>query len=249
MQCIALCIPFDIGDLDFLQQSIQSIEQQTVQPDIVVYSFSRCPKEQQTKIQDILDNVLGPCQVCAAFSEDIQLPGENRNVAAELAQKHGAELLSFIDADDVMHPRRIECIVKVFKEDPSTNLLVHSCIRVPKIPLKDVTTIQWPELREKKYMDCVRAVQSKRRPWRLEINPMLVEDDPTAGILQNGHVSLPVAVWQEYPYLEYVASGEDSHFNATICERTGRVTILSDALSAYFVQDHPGSADSVPSTF
>lgn len=230
---IALCIPFDIKDLEYLIQCLKSIDHQTRQPDLVVFSFSRIRPPIQEKLRDLIAKfpLLPTVHLC--FSEERQYAGKNRNVAATCAVEHGADILSFIDADDIAHPRRLELIERAFQKHPTLNAVLHGYRSIKKEPVLDFSSLEWRSLRGRLYKDCFRVLEKKEPPWRLFTKGAIVEQDPTAETIQNGHLSLRAAVWKEHPYREDLNAIEDSDYNAHLYKEVGGFALISDALVTY----------------
>ena len=115
---IGVAIPCYRPHISKLKECLDSIEAQTVRPDhVVVVCSSSSPNDIPTdwKYSFPLDIVCRSDQRNAA---------QNRNEAWPLL---GTEYISFFDADDVMHPQRIEClkrcdadiVLHAFSEDQS----------------------------------------------------------------------------------------------------------------------------------
>jgi hypothetical protein len=142
--------------------------------------------------------------------------GENRNIAAR-SIADVVDVLTFIDADDVMHPRRVEMIEKHFTENPNMDYFLHSYMN--NGPWTDIT-------------------------GRLQINPFKgvkrVEGDVCGRMFgddvpefHNGHVSCRTAAWKENPMLERYGDGEDTEYNSRMFEKGYTFGVTPDVLSWY----------------
>lgn len=248
---IALCIPFDFGDFPFLLQCFQSIQNQTRQPDLVVISFSRSGPPVQEVLTEVLDR-LPPilASTSIVFAEEKQLAGHNRNIAAAIAQKYGADLLSFFDADDIAHPRRLELIEEAFQRRPHLMAVLHGYRTMLKTPVNDIRSLEWPTLKGGLYTNCFQVMKTESgRPVRLTTKESITDLDPAAADVQNGHITVRAGAWEQSPYNETLPIGEDSQFNAILCERYGPAAIglLPDSLSYYLngTSDVKGRATSL----
>lgn len=99
---LAVCIPCHVSHVKYIPDVLASIDRQTLRPDIVSISIS-----QWTEAPPVFQ-----CSVPVEIhcTPNVLPAADNRNVAAN-AVLDRVDALSFIDADDVMHPRRIELIV------------------------------------------------------------------------------------------------------------------------------------------
>lgn len=113
---VSVCIPAIPRDVTSgcLAELIYSIKSQTVSAAEVIIPFTNLtyPEAQRmrTLVQETITRV--PFQVIRATETYVQ--GKSRNNAVLVST---AELISFIDADDTMHPQRLEVIKEVFRKN------------------------------------------------------------------------------------------------------------------------------------
>jgi hypothetical protein len=228
---LAVCIPCGAGHLHYLNYCLKSIETQTRKPDIVTISVS----QHTTQIIDISSYTF-PIEIL--YAKIKLLPGANRNRAAEKALEFGATHLSFFDADDIMHPRRLELIESAFLKHPETTGLIHCFKAGPKSDLtvyRGEKEIPWEPITEDyainiyepgsysgfniiKFQYCFKR---PRRGW---------------GMGANGHISVKAEFWKENPYREDAHNGEDSHFSCSVLTK-GLLAYTGDTLSLYMRGD------------
>ena len=110
------------GHIVALQRLLDSIQQQTRLPDRVVVS---CSSSTDTDISFALDAYSFPLHIIT--HTEYKNAAQNRNIAALHLLKHGIDVLSFFDADDVMHPQRVEIIHDCFSKY-DIKLLLHNLI-------------------------------------------------------------------------------------------------------------------------
>lgn len=200
---IGVCIPCHADHLHVLLNCLQSIREQTRPPDAVVVSVSSA-----TTCHAL------PCT--AIVRSELTCAGENRNIAAR-SIADTVDVLTFIDADDLMHPRRIEMIEKHFTEYEGLHYLVHSF----------VMDGMWSEI-----------------TGQLRVNPFTgvrrIDGDTCGRVtgeelppFSNGHISCRSAAWKENPMLERYGNGEDSEYTARAWEKGYVFGVTSDALSWY----------------
>jgi glycosyltransferase involved in cell wall biosynthesis len=120
---IGVAIPAYIGHIKGLFKLLDSIQNQTVIPDKVVVSCS------STKKSDLeLDCYFEKVKQYSFYleiitSEEKKSAAQNRNIAA--SKLTDMDYITFIDADDIMHPQRIEILLKVFQEYDS-DIILHN---------------------------------------------------------------------------------------------------------------------------
>ena len=113
---IGVAIPAYIGHINRLFELLDSIEKQTRLPDKVVVSCSST-REFNNKTYSF------PLQII--LTEERQNAAQNRNIAA--SNLMDMDFITFIDADDIMHPQRIEVLLKVF-EVYDVDIILHTFI-------------------------------------------------------------------------------------------------------------------------
>ena len=103
---IGVAIPCYKGHITRLFELLDSIEKQTRVPDKVVVScsstddFTHC-KEYNFSLEIVI-------------TSEKKTAAQNRNIA--ISRLATMDYITFIDADDIMHPQRIEILLKVFHE-------------------------------------------------------------------------------------------------------------------------------------
>jgi glycosyltransferase involved in cell wall biosynthesis len=112
---IGVAVPCYYGHIQRLYELLDSIEKQTMLPDKVVISSS------STSVFKFNKDYSFPLEVIV--TEDKQNASKNRNVAA--SKLNDMDYITFIDADDVMHPQRIEFLLKGFQTYDS-DIILHN---------------------------------------------------------------------------------------------------------------------------
>jgi glycosyltransferase involved in cell wall biosynthesis len=126
---IGVAIPAYIGHIERLFNLLDSIQNQTVIPDKVVVS---CSSSKNSDFE--LDCYLEKLQQYTfsleiITSEEKKNAAQNRNIAA--SKLSDVDYITFIDADDVMHPQRIEILLNVFQLHES-DIVLHNYICEPR---------------------------------------------------------------------------------------------------------------------
>lgn len=109
---VSLCIPCVPEDLEALQDTlVPSIKAQTLKPKEVIVALSSASTEESQRLETTLRGSLMDIPVKVTGKEGTAYAGENRNRAEGLAT---GDLVAFFDADDAMHPRRLEVLAYVW---------------------------------------------------------------------------------------------------------------------------------------
>lgn len=119
---VSLCVPCIPKDRPALMDLARSLSRQTLPPHELVVAISETTSEQGAALQQELIKVF-PRSVVLATTEP-QYAGQNRQRAINSA---GGSIISFMDADDEMHPQRLEIVagaLKAFK----TKCVLHTFI-------------------------------------------------------------------------------------------------------------------------
>ena len=233
---IAVCIPCAPKDRGYLRYCLLSVQAQTRPADFVVVSLSII----QDPAKLILDLSGITMPVHFLYHKEDLFAGANRNRAAVQAVELGADILSFFDADDIMHPRRLECIEYHFKTQPQMTGLLHHFLVGPKLDMqvyKGEKEIPWEpiinhflergyEINQYRGLDIIKFqrcfIKNIRRGY---------------GMAANGHISVKASHWINNPYRNDVKMGEDNHFSASILRAKEILGYTCDTLSLYMRAD------------
>lgn len=109
---ISICIPCVPKHVPLLRELLKNIDLQTKKPHEIIVALCQTNSIQANKLEKELNKVHDfPIKII--FTEGRASAATNRNKAAKCAQ---GELISFIDADDLMHVQRLEIIAYIYKE-------------------------------------------------------------------------------------------------------------------------------------
>jgi len=104
---IGVAIPCYIKHIPKLLELLDSIEEQTRKPDLVSISCSSTEEDEFPKLRNYgFGIVVSTCK-------ERRNVGQNRNIAG---RRLNTDLISFFDADDLMHPQRISALLAGFSE-------------------------------------------------------------------------------------------------------------------------------------
>ena len=120
---IGVAIPAYIGHIDSLFKLLDSIQNQTIIPDKVVVSCSSTKHSvfDLDLYSEKMKDYTFPLQIIT--SEEKKNAAQNRNIAAYKLSV--MDYITFIDADDIMHPQRIEILLNTFQEHDS-DIILHN---------------------------------------------------------------------------------------------------------------------------
>lgn len=112
---LGVAIPCYHGHIQHLHNLLDSIDSQTVLPDKVVVSSSSTEKIEITRKYKF--------PIFIIITPDKKSAAQNRNIA--IANLMDMDYVTFIDADDIMHPQRIEILLTVISQYDS-DIILHN---------------------------------------------------------------------------------------------------------------------------
>jgi hypothetical protein len=118
---VSLCVPCIPRDIQHLERLLRGVQRQTRPPREVIIAISETSEQSGRELQQRLSNIY---PVIVTTTTARQFAGENRNRAVALAT---SPIVSFIDADDEIHPQRLEVISDMIVETRA-KCIVHSFV-------------------------------------------------------------------------------------------------------------------------
>lgn len=112
---IGIVIPCYKPHIHKLPRLLESIEKQTQKPHKIVIS---CSSSQPSDISGLM--IQSSVPLTFVFHNERKNASQNRNFGASIIK---TDIISFFDADDVMHPQRCEAIMKASK---NSDIILHS---------------------------------------------------------------------------------------------------------------------------
>ena len=217
---IGVCIPCYAPHIPVLYSCLQSIEKQSRKPEYVSISISSC-KEDPT-----LDTTKFSFPVVYKYTKDTQCASKNRNVAADAIYSQ-VDILSFFDADDVMHPRRLELLENHFIES-KLDSCVHNTIQGTRVQADSLETILWPSISNIVHLSNFKIGRDSvcGRVW-------WVGNPPNNELGTSGHCSVKSSIWNTVKYKEAYGMGEDSEYVWQVVTSGAKHGFLPDVLSFY----------------
>lgn len=233
---IAVCIPCAPKDRSYLPYCLASVQAQTRRPDLIIVSLSVIADPKKLVLD--ISNVTIPVEF--VYSSKALMAGANRNLAAARAVELGADILSFFDADDIMHPQRIERIDAIYTEHSELTGLIHHFIVGPKSDIsiyKGERPIPW----EPVVNDYLAKGYSQGTYGKINIikfqNCFKRSFRRGYGMGACGHATIRAEFWKAYRYLETINRGEDNHFIAEVLVQGKQLGYTGDTLSCYMRAD------------
>jgi len=108
---ISICIPCFPRDTPKLDRLINSINNQKVRPNMIIIGHSEMSKKDAKKLEDKFR--ANPVKVIVISTPKKQWAAQNRNMAASI---NTCDYISFMDADDIMYPNRIQILLDIIKQ-------------------------------------------------------------------------------------------------------------------------------------
>ncbi len=122
---ISVCIPCIEAHVKYLPDCLDSIAKQSRCPDEVVICISNIKKETFNDVEHVAKS-LAMCyaglNIKFSLTTDAKYAGENRNKAVEIAT---GDVVTFIDADDVMRYDRVYILDQIFCTYPNIIGVIH----------------------------------------------------------------------------------------------------------------------------
>lgn len=192
---IGVAIPCYEGHLQALGRLLESIEGQSRKPDMVIVSCSSATSSTNPYSSH---SYSFPLRIL--FHSDKKNAAQNRNIAAS---QLNTDIITFMDADDTMHPQRIAVIETCFTRYPHVAILIHNCNLDASEPFEHYQDL-----------NCFQF----NRLFRCPSGSTQHKDYPYIGVLHNGQPSVPRSVFTRMPFDETPASHgrEDTVFCTTI---------------------------------
>jgi glycosyltransferase involved in cell wall biosynthesis len=129
---IGIAIPCYKFHIPALGRCLKAIAEQTRLPDEVVVSCS-------SSVADDIPGYSLPFPFRVIVTQERKNAAENRNIAAAALT---TDIISFFDADDIMHPQRLEAIEKAFTSVSDCDIVLHSYLEGSEKPWMTHTDFQ-----------------------------------------------------------------------------------------------------------
>jgi glycosyltransferase involved in cell wall biosynthesis len=209
---IGVVIPCYINHFKYIPTLLQNIADSTIKPKQVVVS---CSSYTSSFTQNYMFKEI---DVTLVFINKYANGSQNRNLAASYLT---TDLISFIDADDLMHPKRLEYVWKTFQEHNDVSAVYHGYV-YQHISERELPFWEEPE-REVIY-DPI-----EHDPKGIGI---LIRSDKTYPI-HHAHVTVRKEVFTTCKFNESVNYWEDSVYAKLLKDNNIPMLYLNNQLSRY----------------
>ena len=199
---ISLCIPAIPRDVESgcLDKLMQSIKRQTFKVSEVVISFSNSTYAEARRVKMLAQATVSTIPVKILRFSEVSVQGKSRNNAALVS---ASELVSFMDADDEMHPHRMEAIQEAFRTHRDLQVLLHGYVESEDLNWKYTPMFKPSSAYAMvgKHEICSSEARSRHQP-HLDL------------LVHHAHITVKLTVFDEFSYDEALESYrvEDSLF-------------------------------------
>lgn len=222
---IAVVIPTYKDHFCFLEGLLINISEQTRLPDMVIIRASSCDAP-----LDISGDWPFPLKILETPAK--QFAGQNRNEGVD-AVPDDFDAVCFMDADDYMHPRRLEMTVPLLEQ--GADAVYHCCQHGPREP------ITWEEAEPSPVWGCVTLqritmwIEVLRKTIDL-LQPIQLDEDMGEEICVHcGHPTVRLSCFKAVRFDEMAYRYEDTKFFSDIVYKHYNTVALKNKLS-YFCE-------------
>lgn len=229
MSSIGIAIPTYSKHIQFLNELLESIEQNTIKPTQVVVSIS--------SMQDYENDKIYSYPIKYLVTSDYKNPSMNRNIA----KSHlNTDIISFIDGDDVMHCKRLEYIKTAFSYDPYIDIVMHNFIGTKHFSILEQNLFNnMYEKQIEPYTNCYKEYTGHKPGWfETTINWDLVKTDNNPykinGMIHHSQISIRNKL-NKYMFNEDKTAlyCEDFLFLKSLIDKGHNAIYLNNALTRY----------------
>ena len=201
----------------YLGGLIKNIENGIVQPDEIIISASETSEAKLS--QFIQKNKLN---IRIIPTELKQNASQNRNRAIKVAN---SDYIMIADGDDLVHNRKLEICVKIFKQNPNIQLLLHNY---------DIFSTDWESDKKLIFNENDSKSQIKQIHEKEPNHTNLIGEFP----LHHAHVMFKRSIWPTIQYNEDVryARREDGKFCQDILDKLGNVYAIDLPLIGFLIE-------------
>ncbi len=153
-----------------------------------------------------------------------QNAAQNRNKAALFLRQKAMDIISFFDADDVMHPQRLEFVKFAFYQNQEAKIVLHSYI---------------DENNLKEGFEYYRAPKALNQVCIKAPSGCVIIKDDWQKPIHHSQSSVAAHITQEHPFIEFaeLERREDSVFcGNVVAAYPGQNTYIENKLSKYYME-------------
>lgn len=195
---ISVGIPCIFKHIKFLDKIIININEQVLLPYEIIISISEINNYDINNLQKNL-NKLSKIDVKIISTEKKQYAGENRNICGNHCN---TEVISFIDADDLMCPNRIKVLEEIYNKY-NYDMLFHSYTNNLLKCSNSISIIKDKDINYQYY----KLKQYDKVNENISIY--------LEGEIAHGHITIKSSILNKYPF-DHKGYGEDTRYIHTI---------------------------------
>ena len=218
-----MAIPCYAPHFKYLEPLLNSLERQTHLPDEVVISISQIEQLTPSDVERLECHPY-PFRLCLLKHVGRRTAGANRSIAAQACS---GDVISCMDADDCIHPQRLEALHRVFCSMPAANIVWTGHAYRPGYSVLCHPAIPWYQ--DEEYQHLRFPLQS------MNVTPVGVPElrDWASG-LHNGTPTLRrwivsrIPLWGDHKY------DEDIEFNTRVLQAFGGGYLIRLPLLHYY---------------
>lgn len=214
---IGICIPCHFSYVKFLDRLFLSIDKQTYKPHVVCVSLSGLPPLTDIPKFQVSFNL----KIISTIEK--KNAGENRNISA-FSIKDDVDIISFFDADDFMHPQRLESINNAFEKN-GCDVFLH------KFLVCDQNQSSVNLINETNKINITGSIIKKHDFYGIWTR--MFDDTNNEHIIANGHISFRSSILSLHRVPENMVGCEDSVFTTTLAKSGYVINATTDKLSLY----------------
>lgn len=215
---IGVCIPCHVSHIKYLPKCLESIENQTRQPDVVSISISETYQPPELPTYSF--------EVKLTISQEHHCEGGNRNIAASIID---TEIVTFFDADDIMHPQRLQTIQYAFRQGIDGFIHDNKACASSQYRTRSINKIPWEQTSSKIFTDCFSTSKDQ----------ICGRVTSAHGGSTNGHFTCKRSVWESNSYPLNYGLGVDSEYIYKLHHGGYKLGYCPDKLSYYVRDDFP----------
>lgn len=214
---VALIIPCIPQHVPVLKDLLRSVAQSTVHPEHVVVSLSQTLPTEGERLQTELQRLVPMSVLTVSSVSHRAWAAENRNRGARATD---ASIYSFMDADDLMMPRRLEVVLDAMVRH-NADVVLHALREGAELELElDPEAFAKVERRDRR---------ERQRDGHLHLHKSIPN-------LHHGHITVDrAAYWKVGGQNESaeLRRAEDSHFVRILAKNDYRIAFVPQKLSEY----------------
>lgn len=223
---VSVVVPCHPPHVPYLSRLIYSLYQQTRLPKEIIISLSETNQETAIALERKLSDLI-PVRILWDTAK--HMAGENRNRGARVST---GKVISFIDADDVSHPQRLEIVEELFRRH-NPKMLLHAYVKKTAVfqlyEIDQIALVHSPDIFRYTFGNPVQRERDKELAGTVVTNLVAGGGDCH---IHHGHCSVAPEVMQQDQFTEFFPR-EDGIFARDVLLRHNNTLYAKADLTAY----------------